>query len=226
MTLITHIWTNMINVIAGDGRIMDETLSNPLVTDEMRKIYPNKNSFVAFHGSCVINENSNLPTVIKVFYKNHSPKSCQEIALELVKDLRLQKNELTTGLVIGGQFQAVEAFYVKDASLIDERIQKPIGVRFNFDSEEQKNRIIFLLNNAIQTITNNELFDWPAYDQYSDVQYQQIFDHFYTNVYKDSIANHSQGIGKIFDLGIIRKGNFNWLKTTTKILEVTNKGAQ
>ena len=41
MTLIIHIWTNNLNVIAGDGRI---TEGNSVITNQMRKIYENQNA--------------------------------------------------------------------------------------------------------------------------------------------------------------------------------------
>lgn len=213
MTLITHIWTRKINIIAGDRRLINNTKPNSIVSENTRKIYSNKNSFIAYHGDYSINNEMTLTDLTKNFYSENVCKSVIDIADKLNQNLVQNQNRiLKTGFFIGGHFDIVQSVYYSKNEIIYDHQNFEIGSRLNSESEDQKVKLMELLDISINEITNNRYDSWLKYDDYTNDEYFKIFDLFYEKVNADVIANPSNGIGRKFDLGIIRDGEFSWIK--------------
>jgi hypothetical protein len=222
MTLITHIWTNKLNVIAGDGRLSDKTLENTIVTDDLRKIYPASNNFIAFHESARINEKVDAPTLLNEIQATSSFSSSQDMTKLLSEKLKSQSKGLSTGFFYGGQFQSTEAMYMKGTNITNDKQKMSIGIRFNSSSTEQEERLVLHLDNAFKTCTSHSVQDFDQYDNHSEEQFFCLLKQFYIDVFNDPIANPEEGIGNKLDVGVINEGRFKWLQTETQILNVIN----
>lgn len=213
MTLITHLWTRKINVIAGDRRLTNKNKINPIVSEKTRKIYANKNSFIAYHGDYNINDKMTLTDLTENFYSENSSKSVVNIADQLNQSLIQNQNRiLKTGFIIGGHFDIVQSAYYGNNEIIYDHQKNGIGCRINSESEIQHKKLIELLDTSINEITNNQYSSWLKYNEYTNDDFLKIFDSFYEKGSNDIIANPSNGIGREFDLGIIRNGEFNWIR--------------
>jgi|TARA_B110000908_G_C10042970_1_gene352706 hypothetical protein len=213
MTLITHIWTKNINVIAGDRRLTNKNLTNPIVSENTRKIYANKNSFFSYHGDYDINNEMTMTDLAGDFYSENSNKSVVDIADNLNRILIENRNKpLKTGFIIGGQFDTNQSAYFNENKIIYDHKNYEIGSRLNSESEQQRIKLMELLDNSINEVTSNSYKSWNKYDEYSNQDFLDIFNLFYNKVHKDPEANPSNGIGSEFDLGIIRNGKYEWIK--------------
>lgn len=217
MTLITHIWTQNINLIASDRRISDRNKQNPILSENIRKTYSKENSFVSFHGNYMITEGMSLNDLLANDYEPNDFGGSVEIANHLHNKLKQHQNrELQTGFIIGGFFNSTESVYYKQNQITYDHSKFNIGLRMNSESDEHQKKLLKLLDLSFNQVTGFNRYDFEQYDNYSNDQWLEIITVFYKKIHADAEANPVNGIGENFDIGIIRNGIFSWILNNDK----------
>lgn len=210
MTLITHIWTPNLNIISGEGRVINKQ-NKVLVSDNRKKIFAKENCFVAFHGCCDFNEH-NVPRIINSFLENSSTTNNPiEIASELKTHLTTLNPNLETSFIVGGQHDnKVYSLYcsIIEQKILRDDVQFESGFRYNCESNEHYAEINEFFKRSFTNIFKTE-FNLEVFESSTNEKIKSFLIEFHNHV--SVFANKTGGIGLNTDIGIIRNNRFEWL---------------
>ena len=138
MTLITHLWTEKINIIVSDRRLTNLSLDNPIVSESTIKTYSKVNNFVSFHGDYNINKHLNINQFLEKYYVKFEFENLHCVANHLKNKLKECKDrEINTGFFIGGNFDKTKSLYyhTKSDDIIEDSSISNIGYRMNYENK-------------------------------------------------------------------------------------------
>lgn len=211
MTLITHIWSDNLNVISGEGRIINSE-TKEVVNEDRKKIFSSKNYFIAFHGRCDFDEKS-LPNIIDTFVKQSVSEHPEEIAHDLLKLLKSINPNLPSGIFIGGHYNNIvySIYFIvnSDEAIKVDTHDKKSGLRFNGIDANHAKQIIEIYKSCFKENFGRDYTENETYREISNDQLNSFLTQFHKCVH-DS-ANKEMGIGLKADIGIIRDAKFEWL---------------
>ncbi len=219
MTLITHIWTSKLNIIAAEGRVVKQG-TKELINENRKKIFAKDNFFIAFHGVCDFNGNS-IPRIIHSFIQNCESSNPEVVAIELKQHLTSLNLNLQTSFIVGGQYEGkVYSLYftINAMQLYRDDLAMEHGYRYNSENKEHAEEIGEIMKSSFRNTFHREFTMDASFDSFSNEQLTHFLTEFYNQV--STSANKSFGIGPNADIGIVRDNKFHWLINTNNQLDI------